>query len=743
MPRRRALLIGITAYTDPTLKQMTAPAQDVTALAAVLRDPAIGGFEVLTPLIDQRKHEIEEAIEAFFGEGASDDTLLLYFSGHGVKDNSGKLYLAAANTQGRVLRATGVSPSLINDVMRDSNAREQVLLLDCCFAAAFLRGQPAKAGNSVGLVGEFEPTRGRYILASSDAAQYSYYLDEGKLEQPDGSAQAGSAFTRLLVDGLRTGDADLQGDKDGHTSFGDLASYVERNIGQYAKGQRPVKSVLDAQGTSLILARNPNPPKAQLDRALLDALASSLASVRRGVIEDLAQLLNAARPGMAQVAREALEKLATHDDSLSVRNAANTALGNPIPSPPNPALTKPIPTANPSPSAMSLTPEQRAQLRELLARVFDLDDLRTLVFDLGLNHEDISGDTVRARTRELIAFLEKRERLSELIAWARRERPNIDWVNLANPANAKNAEVSAPAPVKSETPPAGIASPKPVADPLVIELPKLNFRLDLVHIPAGPFMMGDDRYDDEKPIHKVTLPEYWIGKYPVTNAQFAAFVQSSKYKTAAEKNGSSHVWNGKEWKDSKGANWQHPTGPGSDIKQKADHPVVHVNSHDAQAFCKWLSGEGKRQVVLPSEAEWENAARGSPASISDIRAYPWGNKEPDNTLCNFGNNEKGTTPVGKYSPKGDSPYGCVDMAGNVWEWTRSLWGKDVNTPEFKYPYVAGDGREDLNAGEDVRRVVRGGAWLNVVDFVRAAYRYGNDLPDVNLGFRVGCVSAPV
>ena len=83
------------------------------------------------------------------------------------------------------------------------------------------------------------------------------------------------------------------------------------------------------------------------------------------------------------------------------------------------------------------------------------NSLRTLVFDLGLNHEDISGDTVRARTRELIAFLEKRERLSELIAWARRERPNIDWVNLANPANAKNAEVSAPAPVKSETPVGG------------------------------------------------------------------------------------------------------------------------------------------------------------------------------------------------------------------------------------------------------------------------------------------------
>ncbi len=151
------------------------------------------------------------------------------------------------------------------------------------------------------------------------------------------------------------------------------------------------------------------------------------------------------------------------------------------------------------------------------------------------------------------------------------------------------------------------------------------------------------------------------------------------------------------------------------------------------AYCQWLSKKTVKHYRLPSEAEWEKAARGEEGLI-----YPWGN-EWDKTRLNSAEGGKGdNTPVGQYSPNGDSPYGVADMAGNVWEWTRSLWGKDWEKPDFRYPYNPEDGREDLNAGSNMLRVLRGGAFLNSQRYVRCAVRYRGDpnLRSRRLGFRV-------
>jgi formylglycine-generating enzyme required for sulfatase activity len=206
----------------------------------------------------------------------------------------------------------------------------------------------------------------------------------------------------------------------------------------------------------------------------------------------------------------------------------------------------------------------------------------------------------------------------------------------------------------------------------------------LVWVPPGLFLMGSDKdddpqaYDDELPQHEVRLPGYWIGRYPVTVAQYRDFVEKS----------------GRDVDE-------------RSLKDPDDHPVRYVNWRDALAYCRWLSERTGLPVTLPSEAEWEKAARGT-----DGRIYPWGNEAPTVDLCNFDNNVGDTTPVGNYSPAGDSPRGCVDMAGNVWEWTRSLY-KD-------YPYDPRDGREDLEAGG--RRVVRGVAFDPPEDLVRCAFR---------------------
>jgi formylglycine-generating enzyme required for sulfatase activity len=229
------------------------------------------------------------------------------------------------------------------------------------------------------------------------------------------------------------------------------------------------------------------------------------------------------------------------------------------------------------------------------------------------------------------------------------------------------------------------------------------------YVPAGPFLMGsEDGGPDEKPVHEVTLDAYYIGKYPVTNADY------------------------KRYKDDIGQPFEIPEG-------KADHPVVRVTWYDARDYAAWAG------MRLLTEAEWEKAASapprlGSSSPRSELQAakrtYPW-RDEFDAEKCNT--NESGigtTTKVGRYSPQGDSPYGCADMAGNVWEWTSSLYQD--------YPYRADDGREDMSS--DNGRVLRGGSFGDFADAARCAARY-LDPPNARNrynGFRVGVgvVAAP-
>jgi formylglycine-generating enzyme required for sulfatase activity len=234
---------------------------------------------------------------------------------------------------------------------------------------------------------------------------------------------------------------------------------------------------------------------------------------------------------------------------------------------------------------------------------------------------------------------------------------------------------------------------------------------ELVAVAAGNFLMGDEGDEDASPQHEVHLPGFRIGRYPVTNAQYRAFV------------------------DATGREWRYPSGL---RPESLNCPAVYVDWDDARAFCEWLTVEWRQNgrvsaneiVRLTTEAEWEKAARGS-----DGRTFPWGSDWKGNH-CNSRDSEIGRPSAVGMFPAGASPYACLDMAGNVWEWTSSLWGKGWEKPDFKYPYRSDDGRESLKA--EGLRVLRGGSWLDYRGFARCSYRYwgGPDDRGGFIGFRV-------
>ncbi len=285
------------------------------------------------------------------------------------------------------------------------------------------------------------------------------------------------------------------------------------------------------------------------------------------------------------------------------------------------------------------------------------------------------------------------------------------------------------------------------------------------HIPAGKFWMGSDKQadkdanDDESPRHELTLPEFYISRYPVTQAQFMAFVKNGGY-------GEQRYWHEAEqaevWVDGKvqgpfdSEARSQPAGFGG-VFQLPNHPVVGVTWYEALAFCRWLEEQLFQQenhfevpmwqqdsiiqqqlatksyrLILPSEAQWEKAARGN-----DGRTFPWGD-EADPNCANYADSGIGTTSTVGCFPAGETPFGALDMSGNVLEWTRSLWGNKVGKADFQYPYKAEDGLENLDADRNVLRILRGGAFINESRYVRCADR-DRDNPnygDWNIGFRV-------
>lgn len=710
-----ALIIANTEYGDPGLAQLTAPGIDAKEFGRALDSPEIGAFDDVIILFNENSSKVSEVIDHFFSAKKPDDLLLLYFSGHGVRDEYGSLYLAVKNTNRERLRSTAIKSDFIRDAMDQSRSRRQVLILDCCNSGAFAQGTKAETGGSIGTAKAFEGRGyGRIVLAASDSTQFAW---EG--DKVIGSDTSNSLFTHFLVKGLE-GEADRDGD--GKITVDELYDYAYERIVDQTSKQTPGKWSYKQQG-DIVLRENLKPrdvKPAPLPSGVLDLLSHPNPGVRGMGIQDLIKLLSGQHLGLARGAEEKLREIAINDDSQTLRKtASDTLIAHGISVEPTSEISKES-SAVAQPAPVEIPKQEREEKKIENVPALPAREPPSRVPMAGFREEtrnevekpiSIRG----AVTTDKLARTNRNSRLiggivgllvSVLCLWGASNL--LSNMLIAAPESTSTSQPSttitsqpeqtnSPSPTETSIPPTAVLG---IGSTIISEKDGMT----LVYVPAGEFTMGSDEGEDnEKPAHTVDLDAFWIDQTEVTNAMYAKCVQ--------DRDCNEPVPADSYTRDSYYGN--------SDFD---NYPVIYVSWFAAQDYCSWADRR------LPTEAEWEKAARGTDAFI-----YPWGNDSPSDSLLNYNSAVGDTTEVGKY-PNGIGPYGALDMAGNVLEWASSLYQP--------YPYSSTDGREDSSATGE--RVIRGGSWYCTPDCVRSAYREiaGPSASYVHLGFRCAMDATP-
>ncbi len=361
--KRSALIVATSEYHDSRLTELAGPGQDAAALQTVLANAEIGGFDVQLAL-NSPVDALRRTLESFFANRSRDDLLLVHFSGHGLKDDDGQLYLAAADTEIDRLLSTGVDASWVNRLMNKCRSEKIALFLDCCFAGAFTSGMARRVGVDTAGVKEQFTGSGLFVIAASDAMQYSF---EGG--QQVGQPPEPSPFTKALVDGLLSGEADRN--EDGDVSINELFDFLEDRIRETSPSQTPTKSAFNQVG-DWVIARSTRAPSIRLLPDGLQQLMKSENPVDRiGALIDLRDLVRGSDSRLADAASQALARLAK-DDSRSVAARAQRVIdeeaartGSPIhgadaPAPietaPPPAVVAPPPAAVVTPPSAVVSP---------------------------------------------------------------------------------------------------------------------------------------------------------------------------------------------------------------------------------------------------------------------------------------------------------------------------------------------------------------------------------------------------
>ncbi|WP_375499139.1 caspase domain-containing protein [uncultured Nostoc sp.] len=304
-----ALLIGVSEY-EPGLNPLPASVKDMQAIAKVLQHPEMGGFAEadLKKLENPDPQKMQEAIETLFSNRRKDDLTIVYFSGHGIKDESGKLYLATRltrkNSQGQLIKSTAVPASFIHNIMSESRSKRQVIILDCCFSGAFAEGWSAKDDSSVDIRSQLGG-EGRVALTSSTSTQYSFQQEGANL----------STYTRYLVEGIETGAADL--DNDGAVSIDELHEYAKKKVQEAAPAMQP-EIYAHSEGFKILLAKAPTgDPKLRYRKEVeIYASRGEISIIGRKILDALRQNLGLVTEETAVIETEVLKPYQDYKQKL-------------------------------------------------------------------------------------------------------------------------------------------------------------------------------------------------------------------------------------------------------------------------------------------------------------------------------------------------------------------------------------------------------------------------------------------
>jgi formylglycine-generating enzyme required for sulfatase activity/uncharacterized caspase-like protein len=731
MASKHALLIGVSTYGEG-ITAIPSARLDVAALAEVLRDPQLGGFpsEQVVVLQDPQRTPMERAVELLFANRDPEDLLLLYFSGHGFRDDQRQLLLSCSESRkfgegrerGKVQQSTTLRAAQLREYMKNSS-RYQLLILDCCFSGAFAVGMAAKDDGALHL--EDFGGEGRAVLTSSASIETSSAPEAG---------EGLSVYTRFLVEGISTGAADRQ--QRGFVDAEDLHLYVSRRVAEAAPAMTP-QFFPTRSGHRIRVCRVRLDPtvgyRQQLEK-LAAARGGELSAAGRVILKEwrakkLAegeQISDAqAEQIEAEVLRpwreyakkkadfaETVAALVAEVDRRQGLSAADWAelrqlkdLWKLKQSDVEETLRRH--GLNPATILLS-TEEIDRQLAEVAAQAKDKADAERLAREQEQAERQARDQEAQAQVRAKA----EAERLAKEQAQKRKE-PELQPLTVSTAVVVQEARQGL----------RGLLGPQWRIDKLPLQVQGYRERLadgvelTMVQIPAGSFLMGSpseepERYDDEGPLHQVQLQGFFMGQTPITQAQWQVV-----------------------------AGWQTLQREiNSDpARFKGLHrPVESVLWEDAIEFCRRLSERFGRTYTLPSEAQWEYACRAGTTTPFHFGAT----LTPD--LANYGGNSTyADGPKGVYRSETTdvtsfpaNPWGIYDMHGNVWEWCLDQWHNN-------YQAAPADGGAWLNTGvnKDNKRLLRGGSWVINPGVCRSAYRR-KDRPESrygDIGFRVCCL----